>query len=627
MSDTVTVEDLVDEFTLSSGRTVQFYSLPALQKSLGERAKISRLPISIRILLESLLRNKDGVSVTDSDVFALASWDASNPADREIPFKVSRVLMQDLTGVPALVDLAAMRDAVVSLKLDPKIIEPEVPVDLVIDHSIQVDAFRAPDAMRINAELEIKRNRERYEFLKWAQQAFNKLKLVPPDTGIVHQVNLEFLASVVMQKQSGDGVLVYPDTLVGTDSHTPMVNGLGVLGWGVGGIEAEAALLGQPVTFVTPKVVGVHLTGSLRDGVTATDAVLTLTQKLRSMGVVDMFVEFFGDGVKNLSVAERATISNMTPEFGATASLFPVDGETLRYLKLTGRSDTQIEMVKRYCEEHGIFGVPRDGDIDYSIRIDIDLSSIEASIAGPALPHDRVPLSEVKNHFIDTSLKSKVVGAATAPSLSRASLEYEGKKYDLTDGDVVIAAITSCTNTSNPSVMVAAGLLAKNAVERGLNVRPVVKTSLAPGSMVVTEYLRAMKLLPYLEKLGFGVVGYGCMTCIGNSGPLPDPVARAIRERNLTVAAVLSGNRNFEARIHQDVRANFLMSPPLVVAYAIAGSMLKDLSKDPLGTGNDGRAVYLKDIWPAQREVLDYTTSISTEMFRSRYSSVYNQNM
>lgn len=627
MSDTVTVEDLVDEFTLSSGRTVQFYSLPALQKSLGERAKISRLPISIRILLESLLRNKDGVSVTDSDVFALASWDASNPADREIPFKVSRVLMQDLTGVPALVDLAAMRDAVVSLKLDPKIIEPEVPVDLVIDHSIQVDAFRAPDAMRINAELEIKRNRERYEFLKWAQQAFNKLKLVPPDTGIVHQVNLEFLASVVMQKQSGDGVLVYPDTLVGTDSHTPMVNGLGVLGWGVGGIEAEAALLGQPVTFVTPKVVVVHLTGSLRDVVTATDAVLTLTQKLRSMGVVDMFVEFFGDGVKNLSVAERATISNMTPEFGATASLFPVDGETLRYLKLTGRSDTQIEMVKRYCEEQGIFGVPRDGDIDYSIRIDIDLSSIEASIAGPALPHDRVPLSEVKNHFIDTSLKSKVVGAATAPSLSRASLEYEGKKYDLTDGDVVIAAITSCTNTSNPSVMVAAGLLAKNAVERGLNVRPVVKTSLAPGSMVVTEYLRAMKLLPYLEKLGFGVVGYGCMTCIGNSGPLPDPVARAIRERNLTVAAVLSGNRNFEARIHQDVRANFLMSPPLVVAYAIAGSMLKDLSKDPLGTGNDGRAVYLKDIWPAQREVLDYTTSISTEMFRSRYSSVYNQNM
>src|SRR5579875_3165630 len=626
MSDTVTVEDLVDEFTLSSGRTVQFYSLPALQKSLGERAKISRLPISIRILLESLLRNKDGVSVTDSDVFALASWDASNPADREIPFKVSRVLMQDLTGVPALVDLAAMRDAVVSLKLDPKIIEPEVPVDLVIDHSIQVDAFRAPDAMRINAELEIKRNRERYEFLKWAQQAFNKLKLVPPDTGIVHQVNLEFLASVVMQKQSGDGVLVYPDTLVGTDSHTPMVNGLGVLGWGVGGIEAEAALLGQPVTFVTPKVVGVHLTGSLRDGVTATDAVLTLTQKLRSMGVVDMFVEFFGDGVKNLSVAERATISNMTPEFGATASLFPVDGETLRYLKLTGRSDTQIEMVKRYCEEQGIFGVPRDGDIDYSIRIDIDLSSIEASIAGPALPHDRVPLSEVKNHFIDTSLKSKVVGAATAPSLSRASLEYEGKKYDLTDGDVVIAAITSCTNTSNPSVMVAAGLLAKNAVERGLNVRPVVKTSLAPGSMVVTEYLRAMKLLPYLEKLGFGVVGYGCMTCIGNSGPLPDPVARAIRERNLTVAAVLSGNRNFEARIHQDVRANFLMSPPLVVAYAIAGSMLKDLTSEPLGIDTNGKPVYLREIWPLNREVSDYTTMISTEMFRKRYAMIYHQN-
>src|SRR5579883_3253119 len=463
----------VEEFELpSSGKRIRFYSLPALQKKIQGDANISRLPLCIRILLESLLRNQDGVNITKEDVNALARWNPKDPAKREIPFKVARVLMQDLTGVPALVDLAAMRDAVAALKLDPRIVEPEVPADLVIDHSVQVDAFRGPDAFSINAKMEIERNRERYEFLKWAQQAFNKLKLVPPDTGIVHQVNLEFLASVVMQKQSGDGVLVYPDTLVGTDSHTPMVNGLGVLGWGVGGIEAEAALLGQPVTFVTPKVVGVHLTGSLRDGVTATDAVLTLTQKLRSMGVVDMFVEFFGDGVKNLSVAERATISNMTPEFGATASLFPVDGETLRYLKLTGRSDTQIEMVKRYCEKQGIFGVPRDGDIDYSIRIDIDLSSIEASIAGPALPHDRVPLSEVKNHFIDTSLKSKVVGAATAPSLSRASLEYEGKKYDLTDGDVVIAAITSCTNTSNPSVMVAAGLLAKNAVERGLNVRP-----------------------------------------------------------------------------------------------------------------------------------------------------------
>lgn len=616
-----TTINLLDELTLSNGKTVEFYSLRALQNSLGEKAKISRLPITIRIILESLLRNKDGVNVTEEDVKSLAMWNARNPADREIPFKVSRVLMQDLTGVPALVDLAAMRDAAVAMKLDPQIIEPEVPADLIIDHSVQVDAFRSPDAFRINANLEISRNKERYEFLKWAQQGFNKLKLVPPDTGICHQVNLEFLASVVMQRDSNGKALAYPDSLVGTDSHTPMVNGIGVLGWGVGGIEAEAALLGQPVSFVTPKVVGVHLIGSLQDGVTATDAVLTVTQKLRDLGVVDQFVEFYGEGVKTLSVAERATISNMTPEFGATASLFPVDEETLRYLKLTGRSETHIELVKKYCEAQGLFGVPKIGDIDYSVVLDIDLSKVEPSVAGPSLPHDRVSLKDVKDHLIDAS---PLLKAKTSKDISKVT--HKGKEYEITDGDIVIAAITSCTNTSNPAVMIAAGLLAKNAVERGLDVKEIVKTSLAPGSMVVTEYLRATGLLPYLEKLGFGVVGYGCTTCIGNSGPLLDAVSLAIREKNLTVAAVLSGNRNFEARIHQEVRANFLMSPPLVVAYALAGTVLKDLTKEPLSLDKNGKPVYLKDLWPSQRQVQDYATHISTEMFRSRYASVYSQN-
>lgn len=610
---------IVDEFAIS-GKKFQYYSLPNLQNELGSSASISRLPISIRILLESLLRNRDGKAVTDSDIEALARWNAKSPADREIPFKVGRVLMQDLTGVPALVDLAAMRDAAVSLKLDPRIIEPEVPIDLVIDHSIQVDAFRSSDAFHINAVKEIERNRERYEFLKWAQQAFNKLKLVPPDTGIVHQVNLEFLASVVMKKDLGDGrELAFPDSLVGTDSHTPMINGLGVLGWGVGGIEAEAALLGQPVTFVTPKVYGVRLTGALRDGVTATDVVLTITQKLREIGVVDSFVEFFGDGVKALSVAARGTISNMTPEFGATSSLFPIDEESLRYLKLTGRSDSHIELVRKYYEAQEMYGAPADGEIDYSQVIEVDLSKVETSVAGPTLPHERSDLGDVGKHFMESF-------PALRKSSGSSSLVYEGREYSLSDGDVVIAAITSCTNTSNPSVMIAAGLLAKRAVELGLEVRRIVKTSLAPGSMVVTEYLKAAGLLPYLEKLGFGVVGYGCTTCIGNSGPLLGPVSEAIREKNLTTAAVLSGNRNFEARIHQEVRANFLMSPPLVVAYAIAGNVRVDLTKDPLGNDRNGNPVYLKDIWPSDREVLEYQTSISTSMFRSKYAQVYNQN-
>jgi aconitate hydratase len=622
LANALVFSDLVDEFELSSGKRIKFYSLEALQKKLGPKATISQLPLSIRIMLESLLRNEDGLVITEQDIETLASWNPTRPADREVPFKVARVLMQDLTGVPALVDLAAMRDAAVDLKLEAKTIQPEIPIDLVIDHSIQVDAYRRPDAIEINARMEVERNKERYEFLKWAQQAFDRLKLVPPDTGIVHQVNLEFLASVVAQKTDHDGTTVaFPDTLVGTDSHTPMVNGLGVLGWGVGGIEAEAALLGQPVTFLTPEIVGVHLKGGLRDGITATDAVLTIAQKLREIGVVDKFVEFFGEGVAMLSIAARATISNMTPEYGATASLFPVDAETLRYLKLTGRSDLQIELVKKYLERQGMFGVPKPGEIDYSQIIEIDLDEIEPSVSGPALPHDRVSLGDLPNHFVSVSptLKAK-------EKLSSAAIVFEGKDYSLSDGDVVIAAITSCTNTSNPQVMIGAGLLAKKAVEKGLSVSPVVKTSMAPGSMVVSEYLRATGLLRYLEILGFGIVGYGCTTCIGNSGPLPEPVAKAIKEKNLTVAAVLSGNRNFEARIHQDVRANFLMSPPLVVGYAIAGSVMKDLTKEPLGIDKEGRPVYLKEIWPSQMEISDLMAAIGSDMFKKRYAEVYTHN-
>lgn len=513
MSSTKLISAL-DEFSTSNGKRVQFHSLPALERSLRGKARISRLPISIRILLESLLRNKDGKAITDADIEYLAKWNANSPADREIPFKVGRVLMQDLTGVPALVDLAAMRDAAAALKIDPEVIEPEVPIDLIIDHSIQVDVFRELNAIQVNGKKEIERNRERYEFLKWAQQSFKKLKLVPPDTGICHQVNLEFLATVVMEKEQGHGsVLAYPDTLVGTDSHTPMINGLGVLGWGVGGIEAEAALLGQPVTFLTPKVYGVNLVGSLKDGVTATDAVLTITQKMREIGVVGAFVEFFGEGVRALTVAARATISNMSPEFGATCALFPVDEETLRYLRLTGRSEAHVEMVRKYFEAQEMFGVPSIGDLDYSEIVKIDLSEIEASVAGPTLPHERTNLANVGNHLIESfpTLKDRS---------KQSTLSYGGKEYTLKDGDIVIAAITSCTNTSNPSVMIAAGLLAKRAVELGLQVRGVVKTSLAPGSMVVTEYLRTTGLLPYLEKLGFGVVGYGCTTCIAQGTPI-----------------------------------------------------------------------------------------------------------
>lgn len=493
---------------------MKFFSLPALQKKMGGRANISRLPLTIRILLESLLRNRDGKAITLEDVETLSAWNPKKPREKEIPFKVARVLMQDLTGVPALVDLAALRDGVASLKLDPKIIEPAIPVDLVIDHSIQVDAFRSPDSMAINARKEMERNRERYGFLKWAANSFHKLKLVPPDTGICHQVNLEFLSSVVMQRQLEESqTLAYFDSLVGTDSHTPMVNGVGVLGWGVGGIEAEAALLGEPVSFLTPEVIGVHLKGRLSEGISATDAVLTIAQKFRETGVVDKFIEFFGEGVSDLTVSERATISNMTPEFGATASLFPVDDETLKYLKLTGRSDAHVEFVKKYFEVQGMFGVPSSGDIDYSTVIEIDLSKIEASVAGPSLPHDRVSLQDLPNHFASATKINQ-------NQKKSGKLQMNDRELTLQDGDVVIAAITSCTNTSNPSVMIAAGLLAKRAVESGLSVSPRVKTSLAPGSMVVTEYLKATGLLKYLETLGFSVVGYGCTTCIAEGTPV-----------------------------------------------------------------------------------------------------------
>ncbi len=632
---------MIDQFKLASGEKVSYHSLPRL----AERGfpKVSRLPISIRLLLESLLRNADGSTITDDDVSALANWNPSNPADREIPFKVSRVLMQDFTGVPALLDLAAMRGALGRIGADPAALEPEIPVDLVIDHSVQVDAFKAPDALKVNIQKEFERNRERYEFLKWAQGAFRKVRVVPPGTGICHQVNLEYLATVVTRRGTPSGHIAYPDSLVGTDSHTTMVNGLGVLGWGVGGIEAEAALLGQPISFLTPKVVGMHLKGSLGEGVTATDAVLTITQLLREAGVVGMFVEFFGEGVKSLSVAERATISNMCPEYGATVALFPVDEEVLSYLELTGRSIAQVDLVKRYFMAQEMFGVPAEGEIEYSTIMEVDLSSVEPSVSGPSLPHERVGLGEVKGRFAEFLAKSGRSGQSADHSSSRlASSLNEGfgavaqlggsaplssvTSEDVKDGDVVIAAITSCTNTSNPEVMIAAGLLAKKAVERGLRVRDTVKTSMAPGSRVVTEYLTEAGLLPYLEKLGFNIVGYGCTTCIGNSGPLPPAVSSAIRERNLIVASVLSGNRNFEARVHSEVRANFLMSPPLVVAFSIAGTVLRDLKAEPVGEATDGTEVFLRDIWPSRQEVELAMRKMDAEMYRRKYAEVYTEN-
>ena len=574
-----------------------------------------RLPYSLRILLENLLRTEDGRNVTAEEIRALAAWNRHSKPEKEIAFTPSRVLLQDFTGVPAVVDLAAMRDAMKRLSGDPSLINPLQPAELVIDHSVQVDEFGTAKAFDVNALLEFQRNKERYQFLRWGQTAFRNLAIVPPDTGIVHQVNLEYLARVVFVQEDGEKRSAYPDTLVGTDSHTTMINGLGVLGWGVGGIEAEAAMLGQPVSMLIPQVVGVKLTGRLREGATATDLVLTITELLRKHGVVGKFVEYFGPGLRDLPLADRATIGNMSPEYGATCGIFPIDNETLSYLRLTGRSDEQIALVEAYCREQGLFHDERTPEAEYSELLTLDLSTVEPSLAGPKRPQDRVALSNARESFEQALPSLMKPGKGGQPASGNGSLHH---------GSVVIAAITSCTNTSNPSVMLAAGLLAKKAVERGLEVPAWVKTSLAPGSKVVRDYLERAGLTSYLEKLKFNIVGYGCTTCIGNSGPLPPEISRAIDEKNLVVASVLSGNRNFEGRINPDVRANYLMSPPLVVAFALAGHIDTDLRKDPIGKGKDGKPVYLADIWPSQAEVNEAVQkSISSEMFRESYSGVY----
>jgi aconitate hydratase A / 2-methylisocitrate dehydratase len=639
--------------TLSVGDTThEIFRLDALQS----RYDVARLPYTLRILLENVLRREDGDSVTGADVEAVAAWDARAEPSREITFAPARVLLQDFTGVPAIVDLAAMRDAMAVLGADPGLINPQIPAELVIDHSVQVDEFGSRQAISRNAELEFRRNRERYAFLRWGQGAFDGLVVVPPNTGIVHQVNLEYLARVIESR----GGQAYPDTLVGTDSHTTMVNGLGVLGWGVGGIEAEAAMLGESISMLVPQVVGFRLSGELPEGSTATDLVLTVTELLRETGVVGKFVEYFGHGLAGLPLADRATIGNMSPEYGATCGFFPVDDETLRYLRLTGRPAERVALVEAYCKENGLWHEP-DAPATYSQVVDLDLATVEPSIAGPRRPQDRVPLREAKNAFLaelstfgvdygnaadealaesfpasdppayaepghTAALSEAHVAVADGVGTEGSSVvcTIDGKTVELDHGAVVIAAITSCTNTSNPAVMVAAGLLARNAVERGLERRAWVKSSLAPGSKVVTEYYDRSGLTPYLEQLGFHTVGYGCTTCIGNSGPLPAAVSQAIADGGLVATAVLSGNRNFEARIHAEVKANYLASPPLVVAYALAGRMDVDLVTEPLGVGTDGEDVYLSDIWPSPAEVQETIASaVGEDMFRAAYANVY----
>ncbi len=659
----------------SGNKTVRYFRLSALESS---GAKLERLPYSLRILLENLLRREDGVTVTADDIRFLAKWDAKAEPSREIAFMPARVLMQDFTGVPAVVDLAAMRDAMKQLGGNAEKINPLVPAELVIDHSVQVDEYGSAKAYDLNAALEFQRNRERYAFLKWGQTAFRNFSAVPPGMGICHQVNLEYLARVVFTKEENGVTVAYPDTLVGTDSHTTMINGLGVLGWGVGGIEAEAAMLGQPVSMLVPQVVGFRLTGKLREGATATDLVLTVTEMLRKFGVVGKFVEFYGPGISELPLADRATIANMAPEYGATCGIFPVDAETLKYLRLTGRSEEHIALTEAYCKAQGLFHTPDAPEAEYSGTLQLDLSTVEPSVAGPKRPQDRVLLRETPESFAkvlpsllgpnanknevrqmvrwegegghasaDGNLASSV-GAPTPEvpvSVTVTATSHEkpagGKQEDvstehtvrarfgvdpdkyLSNGSIVIAAITSCTNTSNPYVMVAAGLLAKKAVEAGLNTPPWVKTSLAPGSRVVTDYYTRAGLLPYLDKLRFQVVGYGCTTCIGNSGPLPEDVSKSIEEHGLVAVSVLSGNRNFEGRISPEVRANYLMSPPLVVAYALAGHIEHNFDTEPLGKGKNGKEVYLRDIWPSQKEVSDtVAASIDSEMFRKQYSTV-----
>jgi len=606
-----------DSFSTASnlnvnGQEFRYYSLAKL----GQQYDISRLPFSLKILLENLLRHEDGVDVTRSDIEALCQWKPGATPETEIAFTPSRVVLQDFTGVPAVVDLAAMRDAVTALGGNADQINPLSPAELVIDHSVQVDSYGSADSLDLNNQIEFQRNQERYSFLRWGQSAFSNFRVVPPNTGIVHQVNLEHLARVVF----GSEGLAYPDTVVGTDSHTTMINGIGVLGWGVGGIEAEAAMLGQAITMLIPQVVGFKLTGSMPEGATATDLVLTVTQMLREHGVVGKFVEFFGSGLQQLPLADRATISNMAPEYGATCGIFPVDEESLRYLTLSGRSDDQVALVEAYMKAQGMFHTADQPDAQYSTVLELDMSTVVPSLAGPKRPQDRVLLTEARENYRANSpgLKGDRSGDGSVPVI------YREAEFELKDGAVVIAAITSCTNTSNPSVMLGAGLLARNAVARGLKVKPWVKTSLGPGSRVVTDYLVEAGVLDDLDALGFNVVGYGCTTCIGNSGPLPEPIGNAIRENGLVVCSVLSGNRNFEGRVHADVKMNYLASPPLVVAYALAGSLDLDLSSEPLGEDRDGNPVYLKDIWPSSHEIQEVVKrSVTSEMFRRSYSSVF----
>ncbi len=630
---------MVDSFSTASTFSVQGrdYRYWSLQK-LGEQYDISRLPFSLKILLENLLRHEDGVDVTRSDIEALCRWKPSAEPNTEIAFTPSRVVLQDFTGVPAVVDLAAMRDAMKALGGDPEKINPLSPAELVIDHSVQVDSFGRPDSLDLNNRIEFQRNQERYSFLRWGQSAFSNFRVVPPNTGIVHQVNLEHLARVVFGR---DG-MAYPDTVVGTDSHTTMINGIGVLGWGVGGIEAEAAMLGQAITMLIPQVVGFKLTGRLPEGATATDLVLTVTQMLRKLGVVGKFVEFFGNGLDHLPLADRATIANMAPEYGATCGIFPVDSESLRYLSLSGRSDEQVALVEAYMKAQGMFRTPGQADASYSTVLELAMGDVVPSLAGPKRPQDRVLLSEASANFdehmheysearqsraeqrFENEGGDTAVGRQQSQAAPSVPCHYADQDFELSDGAVVIAAITSCTNTSNPAVMLGAGLLARNAVARGLKVKPWVKTSLGPGSRVVTDYLQKAGLLDDLEALGFNVVGYGCTTCIGNSGPLPEPIEKAIRAQDLVAVSVLSGNRNFEGRVHQHVKMNYLASPPLVVAYALAGRMDTNLTTEPLGTGADGQPVFLKDIWPSSHEIQDViASSVTSEMFRSSYSSVF----
>lgn len=612
-----------------NGRPVTYYRLSALNSV--SQNNIEHLPFSLKVLLESLLRQLDNYQINPEDVEALAKWSPDQPAGREIPFKPARVVLQDFTGVPAVVDLAALRSVRERLHQSPEKINPLVPVDLVIDHSVQVDQFGRVEALDFNMDQEFERNQERYRFLNWAQKSFNNLRVVPPATGIVHQVNLEYLASVVAEREMDGDHLVFPDSVVGTDSHTTMINGLGVLGWGVGGIEAEANMLGQPLYFVTPQVVGMRLKGKLREGATATDLALTVTQKLRQHGVVGKFVEFFGPGLSHMSLADRATIANMAPEYGATMGFFPVDRETLRYLRETGRSEEQVALVEWYMKEQGLFRTDDTPDPRFNDVLELDLDSVEPSLAGPKRPQDRVALSDMQATFqqaLTAPVAERGFGLSDADLKKAATVHHPGRRQEtLKQGSVVIAAITSCTNTSNPMVMIGAGLLAKNAAERGIVPPAYVKTSLAPGSRVVTAYLERAGLLPYLAQLGFEVVGYGCTTCIGNSGPLPDAVASAIQEGDLTVASVLSGNRNFEGRIHALVKANYLASPPLVVAYALAGTVDVDLQSDPIATDKDGQPVYLKDIWPTTDEIVaTMKEAIRPEMFVKQYETVFNAN-